>query len=280
MTRSLGFLVVSALVGVGCSSSTTLDVDADSLVIDIGPQPDAFTPPVDAFVPPLDAFTTTDTGLMRDAGPRDAGSDAPSDAGTVLPPIDGGNPFGDAGALGDPPWVPLTVLTDGSHCAALTPCGGDITGTWDVGGGCFEVPLGAIMRCPGARASGSGMSRGRVTFDGTIAHRVAQSEVDVQVTIPAVCAGFVGGCAAIETQIQMSTPDAACTTEADSSCLCQVRVTNVIDDTDAYTTSGNEIIGTGSGKHWAYCVTGDALSYQDTSSTGSREPGIIDLARR
>ena len=60
----------------------------------------------------------------------------------------------------------------------------------------------------------------------------------------------------------------------------QVRVTNVIDDTDAYTTSGNEIIGSVSGKHWAYCVTGDALSYQDTSSTGSREPGIIDLTRR
>ncbi len=277
MRRSLGFFLVSVPVWgltLGCSDSTTLEGDSGGIV-------DAFTPPSDAFVGAdagTDAASLVDTGVVLPDGGHDAGP--PHDAGTVLPPLDGGNPFGDSGALGDPAWVPLTVLTDGTHCTPLVPCGGDITGTWDVGGGCFEVPLGDVMRCPGAHATGSGRSRGRVTFDGTIAHRVAQSEVDVIVTIPSLCANFAGGCTAIETMIRASTPDAACATETDTSCLCQVRVTNVIDDTDGYTTMSNEIIGAGSGKHWAYCVAGDSLEYQDVSSTGTREPGIIDLTRR
>lgn len=276
MRRSLGFFLVLGLAGAaGCSSSTTLEL------VDAASAPDVGTGlgvdgGVDAnTMVEVDAFVAPDMGPIArtDAGPHDAGS--------VLPPLDATSPFGDAGPLGDPAWVPLTVLTDGSTCTPLAPCGGDITGTWDVGGGCFEVPLGmALMRCPGATSSGSGRSRGRVSFDGTIAHRVAQSEIDVQVTIPAICASFVGGCAAIETQMRMQVPDAACVTQTDMSCLCQARVTNVIDDTDGYTTSGNEIIGTASGKHWAYCVSGDALTYQDVSSTGMHEPGIIDLTRR
>jgi hypothetical protein len=277
MMRSLGWCVVAGLLGMGCSSSTTLDSDA-FVSPDAGPGPggdagmDAAAAP-DASPPP------PDTGPVADAG-RDGGPDAPLDVGTVLPPSDAGNPFGDAGALGDPAWVPLTVLVDGRACPPLVPCGGVITGTWDVGGGCFAADLSAIMMCPGAHASGSGMGRGRVVFDGTVAHRVAQSEVDILVTVPAICAGFVGGCAGIETRIRMATPDAACTTETDGSCLCQARQTTVINDTDGYTTSGDEIIGTTSGKHWAYCVAGDSLDYQDVSSSGTREPGIVDLTRR
>ena len=84
----------------------------------------------------------------------------------------------------------------------------------------------------------------------------------------------------IEAQIRTQAPDSACTTEPDMSCLCQVRVTTVIDDTDGYTTMSNEIIGTSSGKHWAYCVTGSSLAYQDVSTTAAREPGIVDLTMR
>lgn len=289
MRRLLLLLSFSSLAGLGCSSSTTLDVDSgggggvdtgsgtgDTGIgfdagTDAGEAPDAFVG-VDAFVPP-------DSGGRTDAGPRDAGPDSPNDVGTVLPPTDAGNPFGDSGALGDPAWVPLTVLVDGTACPAFTPCGGDVVGTWDVGGGCFSTDLSAIMMCPGARASGSGMGRGRVTFDGTTAHRVAQSEVDILVTVPALCAGFVGGCAGIESRIQMSVADSACTTQTDGSCLCQARQTTTIDDVDAYSIVGDEIVGTVSGKHWAYCVAGDSLDYQDTSPSGPREPGTVHLTR-
>lgn len=277
MTRSLGLFLVSGLLGLGCSSSTTLEQDAFVAPEDTGAAlVDAGT---DAAPPAEDAYVVPDAsgGIPFDAG-HDA---APTpDVGTVLPPIDAGNPFGDSGTLGDPVWVPLDVLVDGSTCPALTPCGGDIVGTWDVGGGCFAVDLSAVMMCPGATVSGSGMGRGRVVFDGTLAHRVAQSEVDVIVTVPALCAGFVGGCSGIETRIQMATPDAACATQTDGSCLCQARQTTTIDDVDTYTTSGDEIIGGASGKHWAYCVSGTTLRYEDVSSTGTREPGIVELTMR
>lgn len=283
MRRSFGFLLLSGLAGLGCSSSTTLPEDAapqldtGSPAMDAGSDasvaPDAFAS--DAFAAP-DAFVAPDMGLS----PADGGPDAPLDVGTVLPPIDAGSPFGDSGALGDPSWAPLTVLVDGTPCPTFTPCGGDVVGTWDVSGGCFAVDLSAVMMCPGARASGSGMGRGRVTFDGVLAHRVAQSQVDVLVTVPALCASFVGGCTGIESRIRMATPDAACTTQTDGSCLCQARQTNTIDDTDGYSIVGDEIVGTVSGKHWAYCVSGTGLSYQDTSPSGPREPGTVDLTRR
>jgi hypothetical protein len=278
MTRSfvLSWCVLSALTA-GCGTAMTIDDDAGHATPDTGTTPiiDAGSDAgggTDAFVPPVDTGPRADAG--HDAAP------AP-DVGTVLPPVDAGDPFGDAGALGDPAWAPLTVLVDGTMCPALDPCGGDVVGTWDVSGGCFSADLSAIMMCPGARASGSGMGRGRVTFDASgIAHRVAQSEVDILVTVPAVCAGFVGGCSGIETRIRMATPDAACTTESDGSCLCQARQTRTIDDTDTYTISGNEIVGGTSGHHWAYCVSGSSLSYEDVTTGSMREPGIVDLTMR
>lgn len=285
MTRLLRFSLVLGLAGAwaGCGNATTLDEDA-AIAADTGPAAvDSGTPMVDGG---LDAFvTTTDANVPHDDGGRDGGHDtgpdSPLDAGSVLTPIDAGNPFTDGGAgLGEPAWVPLTVHIDGTHCAAFTPCGGEIVGTWDVGGGCVEVDLTAIMRCPGAHASSSGQSRGRVVFDGTMAHRVAESEVDIQATLPAICATLAGGCMAIQTMIQGIAPDSACVTQTGGSCLCQIRQINHINDSDLYTTSGSEIIGTGSGKHWGYCVAGDSLEYQDASSTGMREPGIIDLTRR
>lgn len=282
MQKTTGIWVGAAMaVWAGCGTSTTIEPAADArtdafATVDAAATPDTGNE-IDA-ASGDDAATSPDTGAGSDAGgARDAASTR--DVGTVLPPVDGGNPFGDAGALGDPAWVPLTVLTDGSHCAPLDACGGDVTGTWDVAGGCFEVNLSAIDRCPTAVASASGQARGRVTFDGAIARRVAQSEVDVQVYVPAICARFVpGGCAAIQTQIQMATPDAACVTQTDMSCLCQARQLTVIDDTDAYTTTPTQIVG--SVKRWDYCIAGDALRYEDATPSGPREPGIIALMRR
>lgn len=222
----------------------------------------------------LDAPTTTDVGPSDDVATR---GDAP-----ILPPVDAGDPFGDAGALGTPEWVPLEVLTMGT-CAPLTPCGGDVVGTWDVTGACVEVPLpDALFACPGATAVGSGMGRGRVTFTGTVAIRTAQSVVSVEVFVPTVCAGLIGGCAGLETMLQGAVADSACVTET-TGCRCAARQHFEIDDGDAYTIVGNEIVSTTSGKHWAYCVSGGTLTYEDTSPAGAtapREEGIIELGMR
>lgn len=262
-----------ALAGLAaCSESRTLDMDAGPG--DSGGGLDAGT---DTGAPPIDAGVDA---------PR---PDAPADAwmrpdGSLLPPPDSGDPFGDAGPLGPPEWVPIDVLSDGTTCDPLTPCGGDIVGTWDVEGGCIEVPVPMeLMRCPGAAiVSSTGRARGRVTFDGTTAVRLAQSEAEVEIFIPGLCAMFVGGCPGIEAELRMQVPDSVCIEETGGDCTCAARVSNTIDDTDGYTIEGNEIVGATSGKRWAYCVDAAAgtMRYEDTSPSGMREPGIIDLGLR
>lgn len=223
----------------------------------------------------------------REAG---IGSDAAMDAtisgdsGSILPPIDAGNPFGDAGTLGEPAWVPIAVQINGAACDPLASCGGDVAGTWDVTGGCVEVPTPeGLARCLGAMITrGEGRARGRVTFDenepGTgVARRVAQYEVQVEVFVPSFCAAVLGGCSGVERAVQMAAPDSRCVETATLDCVCAVRQIDVIDDTDFYRTEGGQIISTTTDRRWNYCVEGDTLRYEDAGDT---EPGIISLGRR
>lgn len=53
-----------------------------------------------------------------------------------------------------------------------------------------------------------------------------------------------------------------------------------IDDRDAYTIEGNEIVSSTAGKRWEYCIEGDTLRYRDTGDVEPREPGIVELTRR
>lgn len=239
--------------GVDAPGSIDAGVDAPPPEIDTG---------VDA--PVMMADSGTDAGMGRD--------------GSLLPPFDAPSPFGDTGSLGDPMWVPLDVRTDGTMCPALTACGGDEVGTWDVTGGCFEVP-GADMldACPGATFEAVGQARGRVTFTGLFATRVAESEVTASVFVPTLCASFLGGCSAVEDAIQGQIPDSACVTVSDG-CECEGRITYVIDDMDGYTTMDGQIISATGGRRWDYCIEDGALRYQDvTEGGGDREPGIIEL---
>jgi len=125
-----------------------------------------------------------------------------------------------------------------------------------------------------------GRGRGCVDFGaGGIAHRVAESQVDIDLFVPALCASLVS-CATIESRIRARGLDASCPADATGNCNCTAHYNTSIDDTDGYTTASNEIIGTVSGKHWEYCVAGTQLNYRDTSPSGAREPGIIELTKR
>ncbi|MGE3635747.1 MAG: hypothetical protein AB7P00_37930, partial [Sandaracinaceae bacterium] len=218
-------------------------------------------------------------GGAWDAGSCVAGS---TDAGaSVGGAVAGVVPMWPGSGLPPPEWVALSVGAAGS-CPAFTPCGGDVVGAWDVSAGCFEVDVEtAIASCPGATVTRrEGRGRGRVLFEaGGLAHRVAQSEVEVDTLIPALCAAFVS-CASIEATMRMAATEARCTTSAAGDCQCTATIRTSIDDTDAYTTAGDEIVSVSSGKRWEYCVTGDQLVYRDSSPAGPREPGTVDLTRR
>jgi hypothetical protein len=75
--------------------------------------------------------------------------------------------------------------------------------------------------------------------------------------------------------------EVGCAEDAEANCICLLRVVNVIDDGDAYTLEGNQIVSTTSGKRWDYCIDGDDLRCRDVSSdTSTGEPGTLDLVRR
>jgi hypothetical protein len=272
MHRSHAWLALSSLVLslAGCGDGTTSPDAGRVEALDTGVNEVDAASALDAFVEGApDAFSREDA-----PGP---------DAGTILPTYDGGDPFSDDSGLGDPAWVDVDVLTDGTTCPPLLACGGDVVGTWDVTGACFELPIeDELSRCPGAAITRrEGRARGRVTFDGAFARRVAQSEVLVEITVPAVCAAVVP-CATIESTLRSGgAPDSACVSEASGACRCAARQVTAIDDADGYRIEGNQIVSATLGRRWDYCIEGTSLRYQDvTPGATSREPGIIQLGRR
>ncbi len=218
----------------------------------------------------VDAGGGVDSGGGVDAGPEE-------DGGTFL--RDSGMPFGDAGELGDPEWVPIDVVDPGE--CVFAACGGDVVGTWDVTGGCIEVETPSELdRCPGATIEYRGRARGRVVFTDTTVDRVGQSEVEAEVFVPAICAMFAGGCSGIEDAVAGAGAEASCVEDASGNCDCIAFSSFVIDDMDTYTIEGNEIVGAG-GKRFEYCIEdGGPFTYRDTSPSGTREPGQVELGAR
>lgn len=226
---------------------------------------------------PASVTALTDASVAADAG---AVTDAPTASANDVPaPRD--RPQGDDGALGPPAEVAVEVRTSGS-CDALTACGGDVQGTWDVAGVCIEVPIDdTVMRCPGARITHrTGRASGRVVFGAGVARRQAQWSAQVEVFIPALCAGFVGGCAGIQSAVRAVVPDTTCATEGAGDCRCAARQAGALDDTDGYSTEGGQIVSATLRRRWDYCITGAQLRYRDASAMGPREPGTITLSRR
>lgn len=263
--RVLLLLLAAAAFACGGESDPDAGAARDARAALDASAPDASVP--DASVP---------DGAVADAGIRDSGADAgPADSG----PPDAGLTWPDPGRPA-PDWVELTVGPAGS-CPALTPCGGDIVGTWDLSGGCFEVDIeSAIASCPGAMVTRrEGRGRGRVRFESSgAAHRVAESVVETDLFFPAVCAAFFS-CTMLEDAMRGVVDEASCVADSGSNCECTASLSTTIDDMDTYSTMADEIVGGFSGKRWEYCVDGEQLRYRDSSPTEPREPGTVTLRR-
>lgn len=182
--------------------------------------------------------------------------------------------------LGEPPWVDVEVRTSGA-CPAVSRCGGEVRGTWDVAGACLEVPIeAALSQCPGASVTRrGGRARGRVTFGDRIAVRRAEWSAEVQLLIPAVCAAFVGGCPGIQSLIRNVAPNATCAVTSRGDCDCNARQSGSLGDGDAYSTEGGQIVSGVLMRRWDYCIEGELLRYRDVSAQEPREPGVITLRR-
>lgn len=277
MRHSVPLALLSLIAACSPAAVTgSFDASTDSPAVPAD-QPVAVDVPVAAVDVPV---AVVDVPPPRDAGtPVDAPTPVVDSGGS---PVDAGSLPLDGGALGEPVWVPLDVRTGDRSCPPLAPCGGNESGTWDVGGGCIDAvsPM-QLMSCPGARIDrATGRARGRVVYAGGFARRVSQWEVEMALFIPQLCAAFVGGCPAIESIARASYPGTTCTTEAAGNCRCEVRQAGAINDADRYTVSGTQFISASSGKRWNYCIAGNQLRYADVSPSGPREVGIIELTRR
>jgi hypothetical protein len=308
-------LTFAALLVGACSSTTgpgTVDTGVDSGIadndtstvpVDVSSTDAAVfdTSTVDTPAPTEDVSSAEDTGTVIDVSDMDGGTPAidvvdtdtgvtPNDSGQ---PEDGGPPppdvqtpdgalmWPDAGTLPPPEWVRLNVGAVNT-CPNFVSCGGDVVGIWDVSGGCFEVDLeSALSLCRGAMVTRrEGVARGRVDFGSNgFARRMAESIVYLGVSIPETCTRFTD-CTTIETGLRANFNDAMCVTERGGGCSCTASQYYSIDDGDFYRIEGNEIVSVSSGKRWAYCIQETQLQYRDTSTSGTREPGTIQLQRR
>jgi hypothetical protein len=179
---------------------------------------------------------------------------------------DGGSEAGDASdsaAVDASPDASTISITLGS-CPDPTPCGGDVTGTWDLTAGCIDDPLATAKSvCPAlvvntqvATASGS------VTFANGIVARNYVTHYGMDITIPTSCLQGAS-CAQAQTLYQAYIPNTTCSTvTAGCECTGSVDTTGIQGST--YTTANDEIVTAG-GDHYAYCVTGTSMQYRHTS---------------
>jgi hypothetical protein len=197
---------------------------------------------------------------------------------------------------GMPPTVPITFA---SNCNAVQPCGGALTGRWYYDNVCIEDSIFSRIQsaCGGASQTQilnrSGSVAGAVMFSSNQMARSVTGTVDFTATTTnGVCVnGFMGlgGCAQLPSLLgnfgvqgtcALGLPDGGAST---ASCTCDLTFSFTDTANETYTTSGN-VITTGSGRTFEYCVANTRLTYEETTPAGvmnpTQDPGVSTLSRQ
>lgn len=187
----------------------------------------------------------TSTPLLGDGGADDAGGGA--DAASDAPP--------------EASTVPLTLST----CAAFTPCGGDVEGTWTLTGGCLDDPLATSKGlCPTLVVNSEvANASGTVTFTKGVVTRGYQTHYGIDITIPSVCLQGAT-CDQAQTAYRAYIPNATCTAASSGGCECVGSIDTTATQGSTYTIANDEIVTAG-GDHYAYCITGNTMQYRHAS---------------
>lgn len=180
----------------------------------------------------------------------------------------------------------------GGNCSNVSPCGGNVVGTWKItnvcASGMLSNSLGSV--CPGASEQvGSINASGTATFnsDGTYSTSTTAS-ASVTLTIPNSClsqSGVTISCGAIGSSL--ANPDAgtsgSCASNG-SNCDCTVASSPMSSSSAGmYTTSGTTITTTPTGNSSSsndYCVQGNTLyllsnAGPDAGATGGTMETIV-----
>ena len=134
-------------------------------------------------------------------------------------------------------------------CSAITPCGGEVVGTWQFVGNCEgEDPF-----CPDLVVESTPSASGSFTFEaGGTYTTMSTLNGTSRARIPGSCIDGATMCSDLDFE------DQTCTGDIATACTCTTTYNNTQDSTSGtYTTSGTSI--TLDGETFPYCVSGNTL---------------------
>jgi hypothetical protein len=155
-------------------------------------------------------------------------------------------------------------------CATLSPCGGDVVGTWAVSNACV-VSTPPLSSCAAGTVSMSMQVSGTVTFraDGTYAVNTLAGITET-LGMPASCLGGED-CATLQTSLlqgQSGVSSAVCSGAPSSACTCnEVFAPQRNTDSGTYTITGTSVTSPVIYPQ-TYCVQGDTIRWQDRNAFG------------
>jgi hypothetical protein len=234
-----------------------------------------------------------DAKMVQPEAPPDVPSGTPDahrfDAiGETGGPVEAGGSGGASGSGG-------AVGTGGSSCSNVSPCGGDVVGTWAVTSSCLKVTGQADMSsvgmgCASAPVLGFLYVSGTWTANanGTYSDNTTTSGNE-QLTLPSSCqevSGTTVTCDLIGGVLQaLGYYDARCGGSRGCTCPVLVKQTGSIGLVSAdpqtngtYTTSGNVVTIDGAMKY-SYCVSGSKMTWTP-QSTSPTTTGTVEFQKQ
>jgi hypothetical protein len=176
----------------------------------------------------------------------------------------------------------------GASCPSVSPCGGNIVGTWKVTQSCVTATDDLSTTgtgCAGASAVLDFTYSGTLTYkaDLTFASTIAVSEV-VNEHFPSGCMPFGVTCQQLG-QSAMDAGTGSCSTDATGGCTCNATTTlATTTPSGTYSVSGSRLTSTsatGKASTGSYCVQGSVLYViPDQGDGGLSATGEIALAKQ
>jgi hypothetical protein len=163
------------------------------------------------------------------------------------------------------------------NCQQLTPCGGDVVGTWAFASGCVDDPLAQSKTlCPTLQVnSETASASGTVTFTANLVTRSYQTNYAMDIVVPTACL-FNQSCAQIQTAFRPYIPNSTCQAVS-TGCGCTGSVSSAATQESPYTLANDEIVT--AADHYAYCVTGSDMQYRHVAGP-TTEIGAYHLTKQ
>lgn len=208
------------------------------------------------------AGQSTSGGSMAAAGSNTGGANGTgrggSSSGGTFSVGNGGSSTGGIQDMSDP---------GSGTCAAFTPCGGSLVGTWHIDSLCISPPImQSSTTCPSAQDELS--ADGTLTFGADGSFDPSKAMLSVAIVYPPSCIADSAACDQLGTEL------GPCTSTADGGCRCTPETTTTMASMESYVTSGSTVVLTSTDPNTGmpktetayYCVTGNQLRLRGRSS--------------